>query len=123
MHQLTVRLALASLLSASLLTACGNDATTLADRQADVREARVGIMPFDLDKTMHSFVKTSNGGVQKVVVLDPADVEQVRLIREHLEEISTEFAAGRFSDPRAIHGDDMPGLSGLAAGAADLQVS
>jgi len=79
-------------------------------------------MPFDLDRTRHSFIKTGSGGVQTVVALDADDEEQVRLVRGHLEEISVEFAAGRFSDPVSIHGDDMPGVRQLAAAASMLGI-
>jgi hypothetical protein len=110
-----------SAVTALLLAACGAD-TSVTERQGEVRDAGAKVMPFDLDKTKHSFVKTETGGVQTVIALDPTDVEQVRLVREHLEEISVEFAAGRFDDPTTIHGDDMPGVQELATGAADLKI-
>ena len=73
------------------------------------------VMPFSLEKTTHIFTKTPQGGVQQVVAKAAADVEQIRLIREHLMEISQKFARGDYSDPTRIHGDDMPGLKVLKA--------
>lgn len=107
---------------AIFVSACAPDASSLEDRQTSVRAVGAEVMPFDLDKTKHSFTKTENGGVQAVVALDPTDAEQVRLVREHLQEISIEFAAGRFNDPMTIHGTDMPGVQALATGADDLEI-
>jgi hypothetical protein len=103
------------------LSSCGNGDTTAA-RQAEVRKAGTAVMPFDLDKTRHSFVKLDGGGVQNVIALDASDVEQVALIRAHLVEVREAFAAGRFDDPATVHGSDMPGIAQLAAGAARLEI-
>ncbi|MQA61633.1 MAG: aspartate carbamoyltransferase [Actinophytocola sp.] len=72
-------------------------------------------MPFDLDRTSHVFTPAESGGVQEVVADDPADTEQVRLIREHVRQEARRFARGDFDDPAALHGDDMPGLPTLRA--------
>ncbi|PTR02792.1 hypothetical protein C8R30_10550 [Nitrosomonas nitrosa] len=79
----------------------------------DVAERGVHVMPFDLEKTMHFFTKTTRGGIQQVIVKDKLDTEQIRLIRAHLREISIAFANADFSRPAQIHGDDMPGLAEL----------
>jgi len=71
------------------------------------------VMPFNLEQTTHVFSKTEKGGVQQVIVKDPANVEQIKLIREHLTKISHEFQQGDFSNPAKIHGDTMPGLDEL----------
>ena len=71
------------------------------------------VMPFNLEQTTHIFSKTTNGGVQQVLVNDPANVEQIKLIREHLTKIAHEFQQGDFSNPAKIHGDTMPGLEEL----------
>jgi hypothetical protein len=70
-------------------------------------------MPFALSSTIHIFTKTPDGGVQRVLVRDLTDMEQVRLVREHLHEMQTRFERGDFSGPSHVHGDDMPGLSAL----------
>lgn len=71
------------------------------------------VMPFNLEQTTHVFSKTPTGGVQQVIVKDPANAEQIKLIREHLTKISHEFQQGDFSNPAKIHGDTMPGLEEL----------
>lgn len=96
-----------------LIVGCGGR----LDRTDVVRETGQAVMPFDLEKTKHSFVKTDDGGVQTVISLDPTDTEQVRLVRGHLLEIREEFSAGRFNDPTTIHGADMPGVATLTEGA------
>lgn len=82
------------------------------DRQAEVAEKGAEVMPFDLDASTHIFKKTLEGGVQQVLA-DSNDSEEVRLIREHLQKISTQFAAGNFHDPAMIHGEEMNGVGAL----------
>ena len=82
-------------------------------RQEEIERRGAQVMPFSLERTLHIFTKTKSGGVQQVVVKDSSDTRQIALIREHLNKISKEFAQGNFSDPANIHGNDMPGLSGL----------
>ncbi len=88
--------------------------------------ARLGrrVMPFDLEKTLHVFSKTKQGGIQQVIAKDPANQEQIELIRAHLGKIAAEFKQGTFSDPTKIHGKNMPGLSALKnaePGAIDIR--
>lgn len=71
------------------------------------------VMPFNLEQTLHVFSKTQTGGLQQVITKDSSNIEQVKLIREHLSKISQEFMQGDFSDPEKIHGEGMPGLSEL----------
>jgi hypothetical protein len=85
-------------------------------RQAEVAAKGRQVMPFDLDRTTHRFAKTTTGGVQTVVADDPADAEQVRLIREHLLAENAKFQRGDFGDPATIHGSGMLGLPELTAG-------
>jgi len=58
-------------------------------------------MPFDLDRTTHTFTPTSDG----------------------LAVESRRFRAGDFSDPAHIHGPAMPGLAQLAAGAPRIDIT
>lgn len=85
------------------------------ERQAAVAERGAEVMPFDLDRTSHVFTPGASGGVQEVVADDPADAEQIRLIREHVRKEAGRFARGDFDDPATLHGDDMPGLATLRA--------
>ena len=72
-------------------------------------------MPFRLEATTHIFEKTAEGGVQRVVAKNTLDAVQVRLVRQHLNDIQRQFRAGNFSGPAHIHGADMPGLAELKA--------
>jgi len=93
------------------------------DRQAEVAEKGASVMPFDLERTTHEFVKTGSGGVQTVVADDPDDAAQIRLIRDHLSHEAREFRAGHFTDPVRIHGDDMPGLDALRTSADRIDIA
>lgn len=114
-------------IAALALVACGRgdggaDAD-LARRQAEVAERGAQVMPFDLDATTHVFTATDDGGVQVVVADDPADAEQVALIRLHLAEERERFSRGDFDDPAAIHGHDMEGVAELRAGYAAVDIA
>jgi hypothetical protein len=90
--------------------------------QVTVHDMGAHVMPFDLSRTTHIFEMTESGGIQEVVVKDPGDVEQVALIQQHMQHEAALFSAGNFSDPLALHGNDMPGVKDLSAGAAQVQV-
>jgi hypothetical protein len=122
---------LAVLLILAALAGCGGDGSGdgdggtggADDRQAEVAERGASVMPFDLDATTHRFESRDDGLVQTVVADDATDGDQVALVRGHLADEAGRFAAGDFGDPAAIHGDDMPGLAALAAGAARVDVA
>lgn len=84
-------------------------------RQAEVAKLGADVMPFSLKATTHIFTKTAEGGVQRVVAKSASDAQQVKLVREHLREIKTQFLKGDFSGPTHIHGAEMPGLADLKA--------
>jgi hypothetical protein len=84
-----------------------------AKRQAEVSERGKDVMPFSLPATTHIFSKTSEGGVQQVIAKKADDTAQVKLVRQHLQEIRAQFLNGDFSGPSHIHGKDMPGLAEL----------
>ncbi len=83
------------------------------NRLDEVTEKGLRIMPFSLERTVHVFSKTEQGGIQQVVAKDPLDDSQIALIRDHLTKIAAEFEQGNFADPAAIHGEHMPGLAEL----------
>lgn len=85
-----------------------------SERQAEVSQRGKDVMPFSLPATTHIFTKNAEGGVQRVVVKNSSDATQVKLIRQHLQEIREQFLKGDFSGPSHIHGQDMPGLVELA---------
>jgi hypothetical protein len=104
---------------------CGGDDDAGDDgspRQEEVAERGAEVMPFDLEATTHRFEATPDGLVQTVVADDPGDAEQVELIREHLTSEAERFRGGDYRDPAAIHGESMPGLAELEAGAGSITV-
>lgn len=122
------RIGLTGLIAVGLLAAAacgdGDDGTAAdAERQEGVAERGAEVMPFDLDATTHGFEPVADGLVQTVRADDPADTEQIDLIRDHLEEEAERFAAGDYGDPTTIHGADMPGLADLEAGASDIAIT
>lgn len=107
------------LVACSSMAGCSdNDAS----RQSEVARKGAAVMPFDLDKTHHTFEQNPGGGVETVRANDPADSAQIALVRSHLESESVKFANGDFSDPMAIHGMAMPGVSQLSSAGSRLQV-
>jgi hypothetical protein len=79
-------------------------------------------MPFDLNRTTHTFVTAPSDGVENVVVNGPADTRNEALIRSHLSKEAALFRKGDYSDPTMVHRVDMPGVKELAAGAARVAV-
>lgn len=102
-------------LAAIVLSSASAMSVAAADkvRQDAVKERGADVMPFALNATTHIFTKTKTGGIQQVVAKSAKDMEQTRLIREHMKEIANQFSKGNFSGPGHIHGDDMPGLAEL----------
>ena len=91
-------------------------------RQAEVVARGAQVMPFDLEQTMHVFQSLEDGGLQTVTAKDPANHEQIALIQAHLKQEAEKFQRGDFSDPAKIHGEEMPGLARLKAGAGQIDV-
>jgi hypothetical protein len=118
----SVALLAVGILAAVALAGCGGDEDALAQRQVEIAQRGAEVMPFDLETTTHRFEPTDTGLVQTVVADDPDDRRQIELIRRHLEEAAARFARGDFDDPATIHGEDMPGLTELRAGAANIDV-
>jgi hypothetical protein len=109
------------LITLGVLTATGM--LTGANRQAMIHAQGGPVMPFDLDRTTHVFESTEIGGIETVIVKDPADSQQIVLIQQHLEYETMRFRKGDFGDPATIHGTGMPGLIELAADAAKITFS
>ena len=81
------------------------------------------VMPFSLARTLHVFQMTESGGIQQVVLRDPADFDQLPMIQQHLRHEAMRFSLGDYSDPTSLHGAEMPGVQELAAGAAQIQIN
>lgn len=103
-----------------LLAAGSVQADQPTPRQEQVHKMGGHVMPFDLDKTLHLFFATPTGGIEKVTARDPADMHQIALIQQHLQREAQLFGDGDFSDPAMIHGQDMPGLADMKAGAKNI---
>jgi hypothetical protein len=99
-----------------------NEQQALAARQTEIAARSQQVMPFDLERTTHRFAKSATGGVQTVTSDDPADGEQVRLIREHLTAEAAGFSRGDYGDPASIHGGEMPGLRELEQGHSRIDI-
>jgi len=97
--------------------------SALAARRAQVDQNGAQVMPFDQNLTTHQFAKTNTGGVETVTANDPNDTQQARLIQDHLQHERDLFSTGDFSDPMAIHGHQMPGITELQHGASTGQVT
>lgn len=105
------RAALAVLVSLPLAAHAAAD----AQRQAEVAKLGTDVMPFSVQATTHVFTKTAEGGTQRVVAKNAAQAQQVKLVREHLHDIQTQFLKGNFAGPAHIHGSEMTGLAELKA--------
>ncbi|MBB6345871.1 hypothetical protein ACWGH8_29530 [Nonomuraea muscovyensis] len=99
-----------------------NEQQAMAGRQAEIAARGRQVMPFDLERTTHRFTKSATGGVQTVTADDPADAQQVKLIREHLTQEASGFSRGDYGDPASIHGTDMPGLRELEQGHSRIDI-
>jgi len=107
----------------AVLCALGAAAASAQTKQEQVHGMSHTVMPFDMAKTRHYFAMRDDGGVQRVVVLDKADAQQIALIRMHLRHEAEAFQRGDFSDPTHLHGAGMAGLADVQAAAKDMRVS
>ena len=115
MYRFAMTVAIILLLSSSTVSA--------QTQQEHVHQMAHSVMPFALSKTIHIFKMTESGGVQRVIMREPGDSDQIALIQQHLKHEVERFQHGDYTDPAALHGADMPGLKELRAGAAEIQVS
>ncbi|MEU4231227.1 hypothetical protein AB0F17_43625 [Nonomuraea sp. NPDC026600] len=99
-----------------------NEQQAMAARQAEIAARSQQVMPFDLERTTHRFAKSATGGVQTVTSDNPADAEQVKLIRQHLTAEAAGFSKGDYGDPASIHGGEMPGLRDLEQGHSRIDI-
>jgi hypothetical protein len=108
-------------ISAILLFSCTS--AIAQTQQEHVHNMSQGVMPFDMNRTIHVFKMTESGGIQSVIVKDRADVGQITLIRQHLREEAGRLQRGDYSDPAELHGAAMPGLTELQHGAKHIKVA
>lgn len=84
------------------------------ERQKEVAEQGVMVMPFNVHNSTHVFVKTADGGTQQVLAKDSSNKDLIAAIRMHLTTEADRFKQGNYADPMKIHGMDMPGVQYLS---------
>jgi hypothetical protein len=87
--------------------------STLMHRQHMIHVHSPMVMPFDMDKVTHYFLKNDRGGILQIKAKDPNDSTQIAMVRSHLKKEQGLFSKADFGDPEKLHGADMPGLKTL----------
>jgi hypothetical protein len=108
------------LVATSILLSSSN--ASAQTTQEHVHDMSSGVMPFEMDKTVHVFEMTSTGGVQQVIIRNETDEDQLAMIRQHLAHEAQLFQNGNFGDPEKLHGENMPGLDALREGASEIRI-
>jgi hypothetical protein len=106
----------------TLVLVLGATAAWAETKREHVHHMAHDVMPFDLAKTTHIFRMTDSGGVERVIVKDASDKDQVVLVQQHLLHEAEAFQRGDYSDPASLHGGEMPGLKELQSGAKQVSV-
>jgi len=88
--------------------------TNLTHRQHMIHAKSPMVMPFDMDKVTHYFIKNGSGGILRIKTKKLNDTVQTSLIRSHLKKEYTLFSNADFKDPKTLHGMKMPGLKTLS---------
>jgi len=109
--------------SIAVLVPLGSGSANAQSQQEHVHHMAHEVMPFDVSKTLHVFMMTESGGVQRVVAKDPNDSQQIALVQQHLSFEAGRFQRGDFSAPEALHGEDMPGLKEMRLNARKIKIS
>ncbi len=112
----------AAVVSVAVWVGVGRDGSSASSNAAMAARAQ-GVMPFDLQQTRHTFTKTADGGVQRIVTKAAGDTRNQGLIRSHLQVEAQNFRKGDYSDPAKIHGMHMAGTDLLAQGASRVHVA
>ena len=110
-------------LAALALVVVAQEGVLAETQQERVHRMSRHVMPFDMSKTIHVFKMTEFGGIQRVLARKPSDTDQIALIRQHLKHEAERFRRGDYSDPRQLHGADMPGVAELQTGPSAVEVS
>jgi len=106
----------------TLVLVLGATIASAETKQEHVHHMSHGVMPFDLAKTTHIFRMTDSGGVERVIVKNASDKDQVALVQKHLQHEAEAFQRGDYSDPISLHGEAMPGLKELQTEAELISV-
>jgi len=109
--------------SVALFLVLGCSVVHAQTKQEHIHHMGHSVMPFDVTRTTHIFRMTEFGGIQRVIVKDTAEEDQIAMIQQHLQHEAESFQHGNYSDPASLHGPDMPGLKDLQAGAKQIKVA
>lgn len=115
--------ALILLVTAALVPAQQKKDSTLMERQHMIHSRSHMVMPFDMSRVTHYFIKTKSGGVLKIKAKDKDAKAQIKMIRNHLKEEKELFSNANFRDPKKLHGKHMPGLKILSESAGKYSVN
>lgn len=96
--------------------------STLLHRQHMIHSESHLVMPFDMNKVTHYFIKTDTGGILMIKTKNAGDTAQTSLIVSHLKKEYKLFSNADFRDPKTLHGVDMPGLKVLSESKGKFKV-
>lgn len=82
---------------------------------AAVQARGAAVMGVDQAASHHVFETLPDGGRIVLRRDDPTDAAAVATIRAHLRAVAAAFARGDFTDPRRVHGREVPGSAEMAA--------
>ena len=89
--------------------------STLMHRQHMIHMESPMVMPFNMNKVTHYFIKNNKGGILMIKTKDINDTTQAKLVQKHLKKECKLFSQADFRDPKSLHGKNMPGLKILSA--------
>jgi hypothetical protein len=116
----SILIILNSVISVNLIAQAGNQSkdlpndSSMTHRMEMIHSNSHSVMPFDMNKVTHYFIKKDSGGVLMIRAKDPNDSTQISMIRDHLNQEKNLFSEASFKDPEALHGENMPGLKTLS---------
>ncbi|GAB3378391.1 hypothetical protein [Azotobacter armeniacus] len=117
------RLLVVGLCACLAVPALASNNSSPQSRQEQIHELGHSVMPFTLSRTLHVFRMTETGGSMRVVIRTASAADQLPSIQRHLLHLLARFSSGDFSIPASLHGESMPGLKELEAGASRMKVT
>lgn len=106
------------------LSACAPRGGKASDSAfAELQRRGQGVMGVDQFASQHVFEDLADGGRVVLDNNDAADTAAVRTIRAHMRDIESAFRAGDFSQPFAVHAEEVPGTKVMAARKTAIEYS
>ncbi len=96
--------------------------SSLMHRQHMIHSESPMVMPFNMNKVTHYFLKNESGGILMIKTKDKKDTTQLKLVRAHLQKEYKLFSNADFRDPKTLHGLNMPGLDVLSKSKGKFKV-